>query len=156
METIRALILRLQQQSDQQAIPSELLATVNQLQSALQQALTEPVRQVRSGNISVVFPSGNRLHTPLPQLVAEKQSERVSVKEVVQASPEAADSGQEVGQAPKLRPASEFGPAREVGPASEFRPAPESRPASPTKLSPEPEPAVTELVSVAENFHLSF
>src|SRR5437762_1070570 len=66
METIKALILRLQQQSERQVVPSELLATVQELESALRQAMTEPVRQIRTGNISVVLPSANRLHTQAP------------------------------------------------------------------------------------------
>lgn len=76
METIRALIQRLQEQSDRHAPPNELLATVNVLQSALQESVKENIKQVRSGNISVVFPSANRLvsHTPPP---AESSKEEI-------------------------------------------------------------------------------
>ena len=87
METIRALIQRLQEQSDRHAPPNELLATVNVLQSALQESVKENIKQVRSGNISVVFPSANRLVTHNSASAESSKEEIVGWR--VKQSPEA-------------------------------------------------------------------
>lgn len=89
METIRALIQRIQEQSDRQAPPADILITVNALQSALQDVVADNVKKIRSGNISVVMPSANRVVNQPPPVQESSEAVGWRVKQKPQTDPEA-------------------------------------------------------------------
>ena len=100
MESVKALINRLQQQSQQNAGPAELLATVQQIQQQLTGA-GNTSRQMGTAKVAVVMPSHSRFMPPVeemadipaapaaPKMPAARVAETAPLPETVKAVQEA-------------------------------------------------------------------
>lgn len=85
MERIRALINKLQQQSEQNAGIAQIAQTVQMLQSELAQSSAPVQKQMSSSNVAVMLPSSNKTSFAVREAVAEapKKTEYIEPQRII-------------------------------------------------------------------------